>query len=106
MNTSHGTSERPASSTSTRLLGLALSRFASALPAEPPPTMTKSYCAVPIGRLLPPPGLAGRPASPRSQPRLDVQYQPRWPVPSGILRNVRLLESHRTPAPECSYPFS
>src|SRR6516162_2662455 len=44
MNTSNGSSGRPASSTRTRLPGSALSRFASALPAEPPPTMTKSLC--------------------------------------------------------------
>src|SRR5271165_5552790 len=43
MKTSHRQSGRPASSTSTRFAGSALSRLASALPAEPPPTMTKSY---------------------------------------------------------------
>src|SRR5262245_39929875 len=44
MNTSKGLSERPASRTSTELPGSADSRFASAQPAEPPPTITKSYC--------------------------------------------------------------
>src|SRR5688572_10861391 len=34
---------RPASRTRTRLDGSALSRLPSALPAEPPPTITKSY---------------------------------------------------------------
>ena len=42
MKTSHSESVRPASSTSTRLAGSSESRLASALPAEPPPTMTKS----------------------------------------------------------------
>src|SRR3712207_2810528 len=41
--TSQRESLRPASSTSTRLPGSALSRLARALPADPPPTMTKSY---------------------------------------------------------------
>src|SRR5680860_22772 len=45
MKTSHFQSVRPASSTSTRWSGSALSRFASAQPAEPPPTMMKSYPA-------------------------------------------------------------
>ncbi len=42
MKTSHSESGRPASSTSTRVDGSALSRFASTQPAEPPPTMMKS----------------------------------------------------------------
>ena len=42
MNTSHDQSGRPASSTSTLLPGSAESRLASTLPAEPPPTITKS----------------------------------------------------------------
>jgi hypothetical protein len=42
MNTSHQESIRPASRTSTRVDASAERRFASALPAEPPPTMTKS----------------------------------------------------------------
>jgi len=42
MKTSHVESGRPASSTSTLVEGSALSRFASAHPAEPPPTMTMS----------------------------------------------------------------
>jgi hypothetical protein len=42
MKTSHLESGRPASSTSTRVEESALSRFASAQPAEPPPTITKS----------------------------------------------------------------
>src|SRR5260370_20772914 len=44
-------SGRPASSTSTRVSGSADSRFASALRAEPPPTMTKSYISFPLTRL-------------------------------------------------------
>src|SRR4051812_24568919 len=43
MKMSHGQSGRPASSTSTRVDGSALSRLASTHPAEPPPTMMKSY---------------------------------------------------------------
>src|SRR3954452_23190550 len=42
---------RPASRTSTRVEASALSRFASALPAEPPPTMTKSYVSANDDRL-------------------------------------------------------
>src|SRR4051794_23571586 len=42
MKTSQDQSGRPASSTRTRLEPSADSRFASALPAEPPPTMMKS----------------------------------------------------------------
>ena len=42
MKTSQGQSGRPASSTSTLVHGSADSRLASALPAEPPPTITKS----------------------------------------------------------------
>src|SRR5882757_1357095 len=34
---------RPASSSRTRIAGSSLSRAASTAPAEPPPTMTKSY---------------------------------------------------------------
>src|SRR5256886_16010545 len=43
MKTSNRYSGRPAASTRTRLSGAALSGLASALPAEPPPTMTKSF---------------------------------------------------------------
>src|SRR5829696_7008563 len=46
MKTSHGASVRPASRTRTRFAGSAERRFASAQPAEPPPTMTKSYWEV------------------------------------------------------------
>src|SRR4051812_35800991 len=42
MKTSHFESGRPASSTSTLVVGSAESRLASAEPAEPPPTMRKS----------------------------------------------------------------
>src|SRR2546423_2946526 len=41
--TSKRESGRPASRTRTRIDGSALSRLASAQPADPPPTMTKSY---------------------------------------------------------------
>ena len=40
MYTSKRQSRRPASSTSTEVAGSALSRLASAQPAEPPPTIT------------------------------------------------------------------
>src|SRR3954452_12425552 len=50
MNTSQGQSERPASSTSTRTDGSSDSRLASTLPADPPPTITKSQCSVTAGR--------------------------------------------------------
>ena len=40
MYTSKRQSRRPASSTSTEVCGSALSRLASAQPAEPPPTIT------------------------------------------------------------------
>lgn len=53
MKTSHRRSGRPASRTSTWLAGSAESRLASALPAEPPPTMTKSYCKGAMGLSLP-----------------------------------------------------
>src|SRR4029077_1816005 len=43
MKTSHFESIRPASRTSTRFDASALSRLASAHPADPPPTMMKSY---------------------------------------------------------------
>src|SRR5215207_9233508 len=43
MKTSHSESLRPASRTRTRFAGSSDSRLPSALPAEPPPTMTKSY---------------------------------------------------------------
>jgi hypothetical protein len=42
MKMSHFQSGRPASRTSTEVDGSALRRLASALPAEPPPTITKS----------------------------------------------------------------
>ena len=42
MKTSQIESLRPASSTSTRFAGSSESRLASAQPAEPPPTITKS----------------------------------------------------------------
>ena len=45
MNTSKRQSMRPASSTSTLLAGSADSRFASAQPADPPPTMTNVWAA-------------------------------------------------------------
>src|SRR4051794_12395716 len=51
MKTSHRLSIRPASRTSTRVDASALSRFASALPAEPPPTMTKSWVSANDDRL-------------------------------------------------------
>src|SRR3954464_10831910 len=51
MKTSHRLSMRPASRTRTRVDASALSRFASALPAEPPPTMTKSYASANDDRL-------------------------------------------------------
>src|SRR3954468_13342281 len=51
MKTYHRLSMRPASRTSTRVDASALSRFASALPAEPPPTMTKSYVSANDDRL-------------------------------------------------------
>src|SRR5690348_11340277 len=43
MNTSAFQSGRPASRTSTRTAGSALRRAASALPADPPPTITTSW---------------------------------------------------------------
>src|SRR5215218_9965422 len=53
MKTSHSESLRPASSTSTRFAGSAESRLPSALPAEPPPTMTKSYWEAVMGAGIP-----------------------------------------------------
>src|SRR5882672_8478802 len=44
MKTSKDQSVRPASRTSTRFAGSAERRAASTQPAEPPPTMMKSYC--------------------------------------------------------------
>src|SRR3954454_24258667 len=43
MSTAQPASVRPPSTTSPRVAGSALSRLASAHPADPPPTMTKSY---------------------------------------------------------------
>src|SRR5215210_8250965 len=48
--TSHSESLRPASRTRTERPGSALSRLARALPAEPPPTTTKSYRCSPMCR--------------------------------------------------------
>ncbi len=69
---------RPASSTRTRLAGSALSRFASALPAEPPPTMTKSFRDAPMA-----------PPVTRS------------PLPDTQRQLVRETGLHRSHGPEC-----
>src|SRR5947199_3340146 len=54
MNGSTFQSLRPASSTSTRFEGSADRRLASAQPADPPPTMTKSYFSLVLGIRAPP----------------------------------------------------
>src|ERR1035437_360931 len=55
MRTSHSESLRPAARTRTLLAGSAESRFANAQPAEPPPTMTKSFGTDVIAQLTPVP---------------------------------------------------
>src|ERR1035437_6342213 len=55
MRTSHSESLRPASRTRTLLAGSAESRVANAQPAEPPPTMTKSFGTDVIAQLTPVP---------------------------------------------------
>src|SRR6476620_2350838 len=91
-------SDRPASTTRTRVDGSADSRFASTLPAEPPPTMMKSY---------PPSAMSADASSPpaRSAARLEARGSGRPEVPPGIDRPlpvVGVVELHADRgAPPC-----
>src|SRR4051794_20034575 len=88
MKTSQRQSGRPASSTSTRVEASALRRLASAQPAEPPPTITKSEDAADLtleggdvlGRdRLRPPRVAGRDRHQQAAVLVDAVEQVRKP---------------------------